>query len=97
MTASVLRRDGQLLLDGVVDFDNAASICKAGLDALAECGAEVVVNLSGLRSESSVGVAVIVQWARAAAKAGKSFRLTEVPRQMAAIIQVSGLKPVLPT
>ncbi len=93
----VSMKDGKLILDGVVDFDNAASVCEAGLKALASAGKEVVVDLGGLKSENSVTVAVIVQWARAAAKAGQKLSLASVPEQFRAIVKVSGLQGVLAT
>lgn len=95
MTASVTFADGQLLLNGVVDYDNAASVCKAGQKLLTQAGQTVTVNVAQLQSDSSVTAAVLVQWARQAAQAGQAFGLLNVPEQLAAIIRVSGLEQAL--
>lgn len=95
MTVSLNAADGRLVLDGVVDFDNADSVCKEGENLLRQSAGDIVLDVSGLASDSSITVAVIVQWARSAATAGKAFRLAGVPDQLAAIIRVSGLQQAL--
>lgn len=96
--AASLRLDGdRLLLEGAVDFANAASLQQQGFDLLHKAGKAVTVDLSGLGSENSITLAVVVQWQRAAAKAGKSLQLVGVPDQFKAIVGVSGLRSVLET
>lgn len=96
MTAARVTLSGdRLRLEGAVDFDNAAAIHAAGLGLLAGSGQRVVVDLSAMESENSITVAIIVQWLRVAAAAGKSLTLAEVPPLFRAIVGVSGLNTVL--
>lgn len=96
MTATLRRADNTLTLEGSVDFGNAAALFAEGTALLRQVGgAEVVVDLSRLRSENSIGVAIIVQWLRQASAAGKTLRLQGAPAQFCAIVGVSGLSAVL--
>ena len=96
MTAATVTRQGdRLKLQGAVDFDNAAAIHAAGLTLLRDSGKNVVVDLSAMESENSITVAIIVQWVRVAAAAGKTLTLVEVPPLFRAIVGVSGLNTVL--
>jgi phospholipid transport system transporter-binding protein len=97
MAASLRQQGDRLLLEGLVDFDNAASIHAAGLALVRQAGPSIVVDLSGVQSENSITVAVVVQWLRAAAAAGKRLSVAGAPSQFNAIVRVSGLSDVLTT
>jgi phospholipid transport system transporter-binding protein len=95
VSATLRQQGGRLVLDGVVGFDNAAALCAEGLGLVGKSGPAIVLDLSALKSENSVTVAIVVQWARAAARAGRQLTLSGVPEQFAAIVRVSGLTPTL--
>jgi phospholipid transport system transporter-binding protein len=95
MAASVRQQGDRILLEGAVDFDNAAAIHAAGLELVRQSGPSVIVDLAGMQSENSITVAIIVQWLRVAASAGKTLSLADVPAQFRSIVGVSGLSTVL--
>jgi ABC-type transporter Mla MlaB component len=95
MSATLRQQGGSLVLDGMVGFENAAALCAEGLAILGKPGAAVTLDLSTLKSENSVTVAMVVQWARAAAHSGRPLTLTGVPEQFRAIVRVSGLEAAL--
>lgn len=94
---SVLVREGGVLrLSGDISYDNADSLCTEGLGLLAQTGPQPVIDLTGLTAASSVAVAVLLRWARAAAARGQRLQLAHVPERCRAIVRVSGLADALP-
>lgn len=89
--------EGQtLFLSGPVDFGNADRLCNDGLKLLGAAGAEVTVDLSGMEGGGSVMVAVLLQWLRASAAAGRHLRIVGLTDKLHAIIRVSGLQDLIP-
>lgn len=95
MSASLRTINGRLLLEGVVGFDNAAVLCAEGLALVGKPGPAIELDLSGLRSENSVTVAMVVQWVRAASQAGRELNVVSAPEQFRSIVRVSGLQAAL--
>lgn len=97
MSAS-LRRDGaKLQVSGAISFANADACCDEGLGLIAAMPAgDVLVELQGLESASSLTVAVLLRWARQVAAGGHVLRLAAVPEKCRAIMRVSGLAEALP-
>lgn len=96
MSAS-LRRDGaKLQVSGHIGFDNADACCDEGLALIAAMPGDVVVELHGLTSASSLTVAVLLRWARQVAARGNRLSLAAVPEKCRAIVRVSGLAEALP-
>ncbi len=94
---NALIREGDVLrLSGDVTYDNAEALCAEGLGLLAGISSSPTVDLAGLTTASSLTVAMLLRWARAAAARGQSLRLTQVPERCLAIIRVSGLTDALP-
>lgn len=83
-------------LSGPVDFGNADAICRDGLELLAAAGPAVTVDLSGMEGGGSVMVAVLLQWLRASASAGRHLRIVGLTDKLHAIIRVSGLQDLIP-
>jgi len=96
MSARISFNDNTLKLEGVVDFENADACCAEGLAAVASSKSSVTVDLSGLEEMSSIGVAVLLRWARVLAARGVKLQLSQVSERGRAILQVSGLADALP-
>lgn len=93
----MLTREGDCLrLSGAIDYDNADTLCAEGLALLGQTGLQTVVDLAALTSASSLGVAVLLRWARTAAARGQRLQLAHVPARCRAIVRVSGLAEALP-
>jgi ABC-type transporter Mla MlaB component len=95
MSATLRQKGDTLVLDGAVGFDNAAALCAEGLALIGKPGPAVALDLSALQSENSVTVAMVVQWARAAARSGRALTLTGAPEQFRSIVRISGLTAAL--
>lgn len=96
MSARLSAEGGTLRLTGVVGFDNADACCAEGLALLEKMPADVVVDLAGLESASTVSAALLLRWARRLAARNGSLRLAHVPEKCRAILRVSGLSTALP-
>ncbi len=79
---------------GELGFATAAQALRAGLEQIVRDG-EQVVDLSGVTTGDSAGVAVLVEWISAAATAGVALRYENVPPQMLAIARISDLEDLL--
>jgi phospholipid transport system transporter-binding protein len=85
---------GRLLAKGELDFDTAAVALDSGTAALAR-GDAWTVDLAGVTSGDSAGVAVLVEWLSVTAARGATLRYESVPPQMLAIARISDLDELL--
>ncbi|HEX7036834.1 MAG TPA: STAS domain-containing protein [Pseudomonadales bacterium] len=83
-------------LSGRVQFSNFMKYREEGEAAIEAAANGVVIDLSGLENGSSVAVALLTAWYRAAEQRGKSIRFVGVPVDLQDIIDLSGLTEVLP-
>lgn len=97
MAAVTLAADGRIAVAGDLLFDDAVAARDAGRALIsAAVGPRVEVTLAGLARVNSVSAVVLVEWQRAAAAAGKSLLIVDVPPRLAGILGLSGLDEVLP-
>ncbi|MBI3774483.1 MAG: STAS domain-containing protein [Gammaproteobacteria bacterium] len=87
--------DGRFLLTGDLDFNDVPQLLSAGTSMFAHEGARLVLDLSGVRRTTSVGLALMVEWLRRARQANKSIEFQNVPAQMLAMAKISGLDGIL--
>ncbi len=84
---------GTLHVAGRLDADSVLALHRVGCDWLAGAApAQCRVDLGAVEYSSSAGVALLLDWLRAAAAAGKQLAFANLPEQMASIIRVSGLE-----
>ncbi len=79
---------------GELDFGTAAAALKAGLALLPRSG-RCTVDLAGITSADSAGLAVLVEWLAVAAERGGSLVFESVPAQLRAIARISDLESLL--
>ena len=79
---------------GELDFETAAAALRAGL-ALLPRGGRCTIDLAGVTSADSAGLAVLVEWLAAAAERGGSLAFEAVPAQLRAIARISDLESLL--
>ena len=90
-----LDSDGRL--SGSVTFDNLAEFRRAGEALIREFGrGEVEFDCSGLEAASSVAVALLIAWRRAAGACGKSVTFKGASLGLRNIAAFSGLGEILP-
>lgn len=81
---------------GELGFATAAAALEEG-EALLATGQRWTVDLSGVTSGDSAGVAVLVQWLSAAAARRATLTFESMPEQMRAIARISELQDLLPS
>lgn len=92
-----LRVDGDALaLSGDLRAGSAAQLLEQGRAAIAAVpGTRAALDLSLVTRSDSAGLALVVDWIRAARRRGLELDIRGVPRQLAEIARVSGLDSLL--
>lgn len=78
---------------GELGFDTAAEALRTGLTLLGP--GNWVVDLSGVTSADSAGLAVLIEWLAAVNERGGTLRFDSVPGQLVAIARISDLDALL--
>jgi phospholipid transport system transporter-binding protein len=87
--------EGRYALAGDLGFDCAARVLVQGEAAFAG-QAEVVVDLSGVTDADSAGLAVLIEWTRAAHAGERRIRFLGMPKRLSAIAHIGGVGKLLP-
>lgn len=85
----------RILVAGELSFDTAVS----GIDMTKELFAETAlldVDLSEVTHSDSAGLALLIEWMRQAQQLNKPIRFLNMPAQMLAMAEASGLEELLP-
>jgi phospholipid transport system transporter-binding protein len=86
--------DGGFALSGELVFDTVPDLLESA--RLFESDARIVaLDLEGVSRADSAGIALLIEWLRAARARGKSVSFINVPPQMVAIARVSGVDGLL--
>jgi phospholipid transport system transporter-binding protein len=85
---------GRLRASGQLSFETAAQALRAGL-AYIDHGRPWTMDLSGVTSGDSAGIAVMVEWLSVASAHGAELAFEAVPAQMLAIARISGLEDLI--
>ena len=86
-----------LSLSGVMDEFTVLSVLQQGCDVIDRAPSQAVlrVDLQGVISADSAGLALLLEWARYAKKQDKKLHLYHLPTVMEQIMLVSSLSEVL--
>ena len=85
---------GRLAASGELSFATAAAALDAGLRLMGP-GQALTVDLAGVTSGDSAGLAVLVEWLSAAQARGAALAYAAVPAQILAVARISGLAELL--
>ena len=86
--------DGRWLLCGRLDFDSVAQLEWRGQQCLPS-GDHCAISLAGVTHSNSAGVALLLAWQRWAHQHGHQLQFVDMPTQLAALIELSGLATVI--
>ncbi len=91
--AAELGVDGaRLTLAGVLDLHTVGAVLEPGRRAIdGVVGERAVLDLAAVRRSDSAGLALVVDWLRAARRRGLDLAIEGAPPQLADIARVSGL------
>ncbi|HXG29838.1 MAG TPA: STAS domain-containing protein [Nevskiales bacterium] len=95
-TLRVEVRDGRLVLSGELDHTSVARALAEGRAWLEGSRGPLQVDLSGVTRSESAGVALLLEWLRAARQRGREIEFLSPPRQLQSLLQFFGLEGVLP-
>ncbi len=94
MAACELTDDFRLLGEAV-DFDEADALKARGCALIEAATTAVRVDLGGLERASTITVAVLLAWYRAARSNDKAIEFVNLSSDLRNIVRFSGLDPVL--
>lgn len=85
----------RILVSGDLTFVTAASGIGMTKDIFAELP-QLDMDLAAVTHSDSAGLALLVEWIRQARKANKPIRFFNMPTQMLALAEASGMEELLP-
>ncbi|BBB14596.1 phospholipid ABC transporter - MlaB subunit [Candidatus Rickettsiella viridis] len=90
------KRDGAYCLSGELSFDTVPRIWQQSQEALKDKAQSVVFDLAEVTQSDSSGVALLIAWTRSFHRQSRTIHFLHLPKQMLAIIQLAGLKNIVP-
>lgn len=95
-SVSLQAHGNELALTGELGFATVTQVLEPGRRAIAGvAGARAVLDLSRVTRTDSAGLALVVDWMRAARARGLELELRAVPPQLAEIAGISGLSDLI--
>lgn len=85
---------GVLAVEGPLTFESAGGLLVEGMRLL-DGDAHVCLDLAGVTRADSAGLALLVEWQRAARRRGFALELRHMPAQLLAIARLTGLDGLL--
>jgi phospholipid transport system transporter-binding protein len=86
---------GGFVLTGELVFDTVPGLLESGRTMFDTPAATIGLDLRRVSRADSAGLALLVEWLRAARRCGKSIVFRNIPGQLLAIAKVSGLDALL--
>jgi phospholipid transport system transporter-binding protein len=86
--------DGCLLVSGDLSMDTVPELLKQGHLQSGSDG-DIRVDLQGVERADSAGVALLIEWQRAANRQQHTIHFQNIPSQMLAIARLSGVDELL--
>ncbi|WP_295585460.1 lipid asymmetry maintenance protein MlaB [uncultured Lamprocystis sp.] len=87
--------EGRARVEGVMDFASVAALLVAG-DALLKRGGDLVIDLGGVTSANSAGLALLLEWLDLARSRRITLSYLNLPDSLARIAELSNLQSLLP-
>lgn len=87
--------EDRFLLSGELHFDNVPRVWEES-EAMFAGAPGLTLDLAGITRTDSAGLALFIEWVRLARERHKPIAFKNVPAQMQALIEASGLTQVLP-
>lgn len=88
--------EGVLRVEGALDFGTVRGLLSQGESLIPKSG-PVEIDLSGVDSANSAGLALLLEWLDIARSRGAELRYVAIPESLARIAELSNLGSLLPT
>jgi phospholipid transport system transporter-binding protein len=89
---------GRFRVSGVLDASTAREVLEQSESRFAqgkEMGEEILVDLGGVGESDSAGLALLIEWLRAARQGGRAIRFANVPAQIEALARISEVEDLI--
>jgi phospholipid transport system transporter-binding protein len=90
------REPGHWLVSGDLGLETAAAMLASGQSAFAGVQ-DAAVDLSGITDADSAGLAVLIEWVKAARQSGRRIEFSGLPPRLAELARIGGVADFLPT
>ncbi|WP_455375430.1 STAS domain-containing protein [Kaarinaea lacus] len=90
-----VQSDGHFLITGDLDFYSVPKILSAS-QSLFEASQSLTIDLSGVESSNSAGLALLIEWMRIADSKSCPIKFLNVPDQLRQVAQLCGVEEKLP-
>ena len=87
--------EGQFLITGDLDFQTVPRVWNASRSLFAS-SQTLTIDLSGVNSSNSAGLALLIEWIRFAESRNCSIKFQNLPEQMRQVAQLCGVEEKLP-
>lgn len=87
--------DGKFLIKGDLDFQTVPRVWRASQSLFAN-SQSLRIDLSGVESSNSAGLALLIEWMRFAESSNRSIEFQNLPEQMKQVAQLCGIEEKLP-
>lgn len=96
MAAAELRStdDNRAQLSGDLLNTTVVAVVEAGKQQIAQAGSRWTLDMSGVERVSSAGVALLLEWLRAAQQHKVELKIENLPGHMQPILEISDLEPL---
>lgn len=88
--------NGRFRVSGVLDAATTPALLKEGLDRFAQ-EQSIDVDFAPVTESDSAGLALLIEWMRAARRQRQKLRFSNVPPQVAALARISEVDDLLAT
>ncbi len=90
--------DGSYRVAGHLGFTSVHDVLRASASMLDSQGQQssAKIDLSGIQSADSAGLALLIEWYCRAQRANRSVRFINAPKQLRALAKISDLEGILP-
>jgi phospholipid transport system transporter-binding protein len=86
--------DGRFRVSGVLDASTAREVLEQSEPRFAQ-SKEIDVDLGGVGESDSAGLALLIEWLRAARQGGWAIRFANVPAQIEALARISEVEDLI--
>jgi phospholipid transport system transporter-binding protein len=85
---------GRFRVSGVLDASTAREVLEQSESRFAQ-RKEIDVDLGGVGESDSAGLALLIEWLRAARQGGRAIRFANVPAQIEALARISEVEDLI--
>ena len=86
---------GGVRIDGELTVESVPELYREGRRLIEQADTELSMDLGGVASADSGGLALLVDWLALAEQGGKALRLVNLPEQVRALAGLSDVLPLL--